>query len=757
MPVVSASIPSQGCSIVSEDTPPSLFSRFKRPLVFGALGLVTIALGAGVGVWLNAEGPPKSEGDHANDDKSPGGKSPKKADKKEKEYESLLTNDEVNSAADPAAWDKTATKTDRIANHVKIADESLRIGDYAKAISVYRYLLPHTEGAHKAAILFRLALASECSGASKDALRQYQAIAQRFSQSNWNDVAQLGRVRCLAQTASAGMLDTVVYRNLILDNTALTAPIRREVLHAAARGLCGLLLNERRNEILNPHTLLLAEWNVQPNVELAQLPNLLKAAPREPGDAAFEMLQKIDDNPENIYFKIQARRVELKALLTQLTEQAGLTLKMSAGALDAVISRKQAIHADDVSMSLLLDGLCAPFGLAWYADGSTVDIATSAERSAEENAEFFMARVVRLLDLARIEAADSPQAGYTKIAHGCLLFEKGRAADAAHIFNGEIQSGTTPAVDIEAAFNLGKCYQILNQTADAEQAWYRCVDAGGKDRITRTAAYICLSRIQLEDGRFQKAASSLVMGLALSNGTVLEQQAAALLGSAWLMAGNAPAANSVMFDYKHRLEDEQIRNSVAFAGALARYRVSGLPERREAQGRDVVAALSHFDPGQAFGSHWHVLAAQACEDLGLSDLAMRHYVNAVKELDGGGLRKLTMLKLAERYRDDQRLQEAGEILLAMDTGEPGAVNDEVDLQAADIAMREKDTQTTIDKCHQIVVRTEDEAVRRRALCLMGRAFEKEKNYESAVYCFAGMLPKTLTARAITPAGYRGLK
>jgi len=255
----------------------------------------------------------------------------------------------------------------------------------------------------------------------------------------------------------------------------------------------------------------------------------------------------------------------------------------------------------------------------------------------------------------------------------------------------------------------------------------------------------------------RKAASSLVMGLALSNGTVLEQQATALLGSAWLMAGNAPAANTVMFDHKASLEDEQIRSSVAFVSALARYRVSGLPETREAQGRDVVAALSDFDPAKAFGAHWHVLAAQACEELGLSDQAMRHYVNSVKELDGGGLRKLTMLKIAERYRNDQRLQEAGEILQAVDSAEPGPMNDEVELQAADIALREKDTQKTIDKCHLVVVRTADDAIRRRALYLMGRAFEKEKNHEAAVYCFAGMLPKTLTAQAISPAAHRGLK
>lgn len=746
-----------GYSIVGEEIPLSQLSRLKRPTLLAILGVTMVTAGTVAGLWLRDARPEKTAGDHSSPGKMPGPDSIRKSPEDQAAFTSLLTPSEIDTAPTPSPWNEAATKTDQIANHVSVADEALRTGNYSKAISVYRSLLPYIDGAHEAAVRFRLALASECSGAFKDALRQYQAIAQKFAQSNWNDIAQLGRVRCLAHSARNGLLDTVVYRNLILDNTTLTVPIRREVLHAAARGLCGTLLNERRMDILDPATLLLSAWHVDPNVELTDLPELLKASSTPPGAPAFEMLQRIDNDPDNIYFRIQTRGASLQGLLARLTTRAKLGLRLSPAATELIESRKQAIHADDIQMSLLLDGLCAPFGLEWHMDESTVVIAAVAERSDDENGAFLLARVLRLLEEARLEAADSRQAGHTSIAYGCLLFETGRPADAANIFNNQLQSGTSDEVDIEAAFNLGKCYQALAQGSEAEEAWYRCVDTGGKDRITRAAAYICLSRVQLEDGRFQKAASSLVPALALASGTVLEQEAAAMLGSAYLLAGNAPAANSVMFEHRDSMEDEQIRNAVAFVAALARYQVEALAERREIEARDVVATLSHYNPSTSFGAHWYVLAGQACEELGLADRAVGHYVEAVQNLNEGGLRKQTMLKLAEQYRNDHRLQDAGKILQAVSTGEHGPLADEVRLQKADIALRQGDTQATIDQCYLIAINSTSESVHRRSLYLMGRAFEKRKDYESAVSCFAGMLPHALTASAVRPAGHRGLK
>lgn len=746
-----------GCSIVGEEGPLSHFSRLKRPILLAILGVTMVTAGTVAGLWLKDESSENTAGDHSTQRETPHPDPDKDSPEDQTTYTSLLTTGEIDAAPAPSPWNETASKTDQISNHVAIGDEALRTGNYAKAISVYRSILPYMDGAHEAAVRFRLALTSECSGAVKDGLRQYQAIAQKFAQSNWNDVAQLGRVRCLAQSAQARMLDTVVYRNLILDNTALTVPIRREVLHAAARGLCGILMKQRRNDILDPGTLLLSAWNVEPNIELNELPELLKASSIPPATPDFELLQKIDDDPNNIYFRIQTRAASLQGLLTRMATRAKLNLKLSPAAVDVMTSRKQAIHVDDIQMSLLLDGLCAPFGLQWHLEESTIVVSVAAERPDDENAAFLLDRVLRLLEVARIEAANSRQSGHTSIAFGCLLFETGRPADAANIFTGQLQSGTTHEIEIEAAFNLGKCYQALAQSSDAEEAWYRCVDTGGKDRITRTAAYICLSRIQLEDGRYQKAASSLVTALALAKGTVLEQQAAAMLGSAYLLAGNAPAANSVMFEHKDSMEDEQIRSAVAFVAALARYRVAALSERRKIEARDVVATLSHFDPAAAFGAHWYILAAQGCEDLGLADRAMGHYIEAFHQLNEGGLRKQTMLKLAEQYRNDHRLQDAGKILQAVSTDEHGPLADEVRLQRADIAFRQGNTQKAIDECYLIAINSTFESVRRRALYLMGRAFEKRQDYESAVSCFAGMLPHALTTSAVRPADHRGLK
>lgn len=742
---------------MNEPIPQSPVSRLKRPLILAVVGVLTISVGAATGLWINSRKSDNDEGTPSN-----AYRNPHKVDVENDEdsgpgFTNLLKEDELDLSTRAGAWGEPATETDRIANHVKVGDDALRVGDYKRAIDVYRFLLPHTDGAHEAAIRYRLALSSECSGAEKEALRQYQAIAQKFAHSNWNDVAQLGRIRCLAQASQTEMLDSAVYRNMILDNTALTPPIRREVLHTAARGLCGLLLDPRRSDILHPDTLLLATWHVDPNLELSLLPALLKSKPIAPGATTFQMLDRIDDDPENIYFNVHTRRSSLKSLLTRLAEHSGLGLKVSKSAMEALASRKQAIHVEDTSMSLLLDGLCVPFGLSWHVSEGTVMITTADGRSPEENAQFLMERVVRLLDSARIEAADSPQSGHTRIAYGCILYEHGKTADAAHLFNGQLQTGSSRLIDIEAAFNLGKCYQTMGQLEEAEQAWYRCVDGAGKDRLARIAGYLCLSRLQLEDARFQRAASSLVQAVHHSIGSPLEQHAAAMLGSAYLLAGNAPAANDVMFEHNDSMDDKKILEAVAFASALARFRAAGLEQRREIEARDVVATLSHFNPSEAFGAHWHVLAAQACDEIGLAEPAIRHYRNAVQQLDTGRLRQIAMIQLAERYRSDDQLTEAGSILQAVATQDSDPLSHEIGLQKADIALRENQLDTAIELCHQIAVDSEDENVRRRALRMMGRAFEKQHDHESAVYCFAGMLPQKLTSQAVRPAGHEGLQ
>ncbi len=730
--------------------------RLRRPLILALVGLTTVAMGSGVGLWLNPPAPDNGEGKHSTAWENPQGIPLTDRLPVPGEVPSQLTQSELNQVTMPADADEAATETDRITDYVRNGDDALRTGNYSRAISIYRSLLPHTEGAHEASVRYRLALSSECANACKEALRQYQAIAQQFPQSTWNDVAQLGRIRCLALESETGTLDTVVYR-AILDNTVLTPPVRREVLHVAARGLSGVLLNPRRDDILNPQTLLLAAWHIEPSLELARLPSLLETDPVPPGESTFEVLQDFNDNPDDIYFRIYSRRASLRTLLTRMAEQTGLGLRLSRNAMEAMASRKHAIHAEDISMSLLLDGLCVPLGLSWHQQDSTVIVSASEDRTDEEKADYLFQRAERLLDTARIDATDSPQSGHTKIAHGCLLFEKGRTADAAHLFADLLQSGDRPELDIETSFNLGKCYQSLGQLAEAEQTWYRCVDTGGRDRFTRTAAFLCLSRLQLEDARFQKAASSLAMAVDLSAGSPLEQQATALLGSAYLMAGNAPAANTAMFEHRGAIEDETVRQTVAFVAALARYHSAGLSKRQQIEAQDVVATLTHFDPSAAFGDHWHVLAAQACDELGLAEPAVAHYAQAVQSLNDGGLRQVAMLRLAERYRDDDRLQDAGKILQAAAVKDTSPLTHEIELQKADLTLRQGNTQATIELCHPIAVGAAEQSIRRRALKLMGRAFEKQGDHESAVYCFAGMLPRSLTSQAVRPTGHEEIK
>ncbi len=726
----------------------------KRTVILAILGLVTVGAGAGLGLWLTKGSPHTAEGiPSARKD------SPEPEDGGVHEHETSAdppatpaTSHTTHSA--PAG--QTASRTERIARHVVHGDNALRIGDYQRAISSYRYVLQMTDGAAEASVRYRLALSSECSGALDEALEQYQTIAQKFSLSNWNDLSQLGRVRCLARLNRSDALIPLVYRSL-LDNTVLVAPVRRDVLHEAAQGFCRRLLRQRRTDILSPRTLVLSASDTDPNQVLSELAAMVTAEPSRPGDPTLRLLQRIDDHPDNIYLKVHARRAPVQSLMKRLTAESELRFHLSPSARDTIGSRQQTIHADDIRLSLLLDGLCVPFGLVWTARESDVYVQTEAETSEEARSAFTLARVDRLLQAAIFTAPNSRQLPHTRIAQGCLLFETGRIPEAAHVFRKQLQSDQAPELDIEAAFNLGKCHFLSGQLRLAEEAWYRCVDSGGRDRVTIGAAYICIGRLQLEDGRFQKAAVSLGRAAELTAGTPLEQQAAALLGSAYLLDGHPSTANTAMFVHRESMEDPDVRAAVAFASAFARYQVAALQDRRNREAADVVTTLSQLHPERQFGAHWFVLAAQACEELGLADQAISYYLKASRVLRDGDLRQAVMLRLAGRYRDEQKLPEALQLLAHTKAEDGSALAFEIALQSAEIHLQSKQSDRVIELCTDLLQRAEDPETRRRALKLAGRAFEqralrdgiseeqRHQDYEAAVRCFSGMLPDVSAA------------
>ncbi|MEZ6062780.1 MAG: tetratricopeptide repeat protein [Planctomycetaceae bacterium] len=720
-------------------------------------GIALSGLGIATGMWLHTKNTPESEenpavattstaADHAWSDELPDNLPPDESQLHAGTNGAPRTEppDPFQVAAsgisETDAGEESAAEV--IANYISIADEELRVGNYAKAIDLYNFSLTQVSGASEAAVRFRLALAAEAAGSFPEAIGRYQSVSQKFAQSAWADVAQLGEARCLASLGQTEKLEVTLVREVILNETAFSPTVRGELLHICGRAFANGLTANRNTSLLDDQCLILPTWLPDPIQVLAELPAMLQDTAPKPGNLTFQILQSREDSPDSVYVRVHSAKASVRTLLNAALQKSGYECRFSQGALLAINGRKQTLHADDIGLSLLLDGLCVPFGLIWSYDGSTIQIRSRSEAGAAELADYRVNAAERLLRTALFQAPDSAQIGHSRVALGVLVYHRQRTADALHLFRSQLELQPRSAVDVDASFNLAKCYLALDQNAEALETFLYAVDSSGGPPLARTAAYLYVGRLQIADELYQPAVSSLVRALALSRGTALESNAAMMLSSAYLLAGNPQGANEVLMAHGRRemLTESPDRDAAAFLSAFCRFRAAVLQDRREREGATLVTALTHFDPQGQFGVHWTLLAAQASEELGLYEQSTQHYLAILDSKTGPAMRDRTLMKLSERYRADGQLDEAAELLKAVTDNQSGQVALQVALQSAVVASEKGDPDTTLQMCRFVLANSEDTAVRRVALKLMGRAYESRRDYEAAVYCFAGMVP-----------------
>ena len=628
-----------------------------------------------------------------------------------------------------------------LANHIAMADEELRAGNFAKAIRAYQFSLEHVRGAGKASVLYRLALCSEAAGKYHEAVERYQHLMRSHSTTSWATVARLGEARSLAALGEVDAISTGVLRPVLLDETVFSAAVRAELLHVCGRGYCQAFLPEGSRHLLEDSGMIVPDWTMDPNRQLDELPRLLKSVPPERQPTAFEVLQQTDVLPHSTYVKAFTTVSDVQSLLDAVCTRSGFDFEITPSAEAAVNGRTQRLYADDINLSLLLDGLCVPFGLLWWHDDGHIHVASTAEVEHAAILAFRREAGIRLLQQALVLGPDSHHAGFSRVSLGVLQFQHRSAVEAAYTFQSQMEIEPRSEVEAEASFNLGKCYLATGQLSRAREAFLVAVDSATHNPDAAVCAYMYVGRLQIEEGKFQSAVSSMMRALALCKGTELEPHAAMLLSSAYLMAGSPEGATSILMRRREDLQNHEQQSAAAFLSALSRFQSAILPGPKERAGRGLVTALTRFRPGQQFGAHWLYLHAQACEDLGLTQQAINGFTETIKRLPAAALRQQAMIKLAQQYRYDQRLSEASLLLAGVSADGDDKLGQRITLQAALVALDQGDSLTTIKHCRQLVRVADDGEMQKAAMQLMGRAYEHQRDHQAAVYCFAGMLPK----------------
>ncbi len=639
----------------------------------------------------------------------------------------------------------SASPTAGIAAHVAMADEELRAGNYSRALRIYQFALGHVEGVSEAAVRYRIALCSESAGSFAEATNQYQSVSRRFSTLTWAGIARLGEARSLAAMGSVEALSAGLMRRVILDETQFSPRVRGELLHVTGRAYCQAFVPDNVKHLMQDTGMVMPDWVTDPNQQLNLIPELLRESPPTSVKAvAFEILQRTDNLPDSIFLKVHTPASDLTALMNSVCTRSGFTCDISETAKVVLSGRTQQLHNEDIRLSLLFDGLCTPFGLTWTHQDGSIRIVASTELPAGGLAEYQRAAGKRLLRNALVVAPDSYHASFSRVSLGILQFQEEMFVDAAHSFQLQLQLEPRSVVEAETTFNLAKCLLAMGQVEEARVTFLQAVDSSSENLDARIGAYLYVGRLQLEQGESSAAVSSLGRALFVCRGTNLEAPAALMLSTAYLMDSNPQGANAILMERREKLNAGEHRTAAAFLSSLARFRAALLPLRREREGRDLVTALTRFRPETQFGAHWSFLHAEACLELGFTDMAVESYLKTIQSLPAAPLRERAMLAVAHQYRLDQRLDEAEELLSALKMNRAGSLGQKITLQAALVALQRGQPEAAVQHCRHVVAETDDEDVQRAALQTMGKAFQQQQNHRAAIYCFAGMLPTMQT-------------
>ena len=638
---------------------------------------------------------------------------------------------------------ETSADRDRagITSHIALADEELRAGNYSQALSIYEFALEQLDGVSEAAVRYRIALCAEVEGRFAEASKQYQSLARQFSTLTWAGIARLGEARCLAALGNVEALSVGLMRQVILDETYFSPQVRGELLHVTGRAYCQAFVPDDVTYLMHDSGMVMPVCAPDPDMQLEMIDELLsETSPDHANTVAFEILQRTDNLPDSIFLKAHTPASNLIKVLEAVCKRSGFTCNISEAAEIVLSGRTQQLHNDDIRLSLLFDGLCTPFGLTWTHHDGEIRVRASSEMDADSLAEYRRAAGKRLLRNALIAAPDSYHASFSRVSLGILQFQEHMFVDAAHSFQVQIQLDSRSEVQAETSFNLGKCLLAMGQIDDSRVAFLQAVDASSNNLDATVGGYLYVGRLQLEQGESSGAVSTLVRALAVSRGTNLEPPAALMLSSAYLMDGKPQGANAILMERRGKLQRSEHRTAAAFLSALARFKAALLPARREREGRDLVTALTRFKPKTQFGAHWSFLHAEACLELGLTDMAVESYLQTIKRVPAASLRERAMLSVAHLYRLDGRLDEAKELLAALELDHSDSLGQKISLQAALVALQQGNPTAAVRHCRHVVITSDDMEVQRTALQTMGRAYQQQKNHQAAVYCFAGMLP-----------------
>lgn len=643
--------------------------------------------------------------------------------------------------AQPARQSPTASLPTASSDPLRRADSLLSAGNVEDAAAVYQAILEdeQTDPAH---MVYRLAICRELGGQHDVALELYRSLVDPGLGPAIPSAARLGQARIHTAEQRLDAAQSLL-AELMLGTGTLDLP------PAVAIGDVAYLLGyvEGRRVLsrfdsspLDDQGLAMARprWSTD---HLLKLIDPSHSQPREQdAQKGLHIAFRFGQSPEDTQIRGRIEKLAIRQVIQAIADLLEVPVVDTPQARRQLFNRTTSFQCPGINAGTALDALLFPHGLTWDLEGGKLRIWAISELDHQRWHQRQHRSAERSLENALTTYPDHPLAPLHMLLLGNLSFLSGDAARALSWFEQATVQHPLSAYRTETWFNRAKVYWKTNQSNEARHAFYQVVDTSpGHD--LEGIGYLFLGRLFLEQGQLELAVRPLLRAATLTDAPH-QAAAASTLASAYMLAGNAYAANLALVEYAQVLKQSEYHEVAAYLGNLSRFEAAQKTSDHMMHGRALVASTAYVHPDQFFGDYGVLLVARGLQRLGLNQPRIEVYEQSLTKQPPlpPNIEGQVRLELASAYLEagfeDRAHQQLAQ--LVQHGTEPHRA--EAQLRIIELRYRRGDLVWCLEESKRLLNQDAIESHKSRLLNLMGKIYEDQQQPFHAARCFAGLLP-----------------
>lgn len=659
------------------------------------------------------------------------------------------TKGEPATPSNPEVEEAVALPAMQPATVLATARTHLKSGNVGEA---YRFFQKFTAGRSAKALdeqlRFEIAVCAEGVGDIGTASQIFETMAVASKKREFHAAAILGLARLRFRAQQYASVDHVLAPAQLTGVFSGNEIVQGEAEYVRAIALSRIGNEPRSTSLLSPRGLIHGRlsWS---------LPQVLATVGQYTNQSS--LATPIDVSGVGIDATVSASlpRQSLKGIVHQLAVASDLQTEWSAAATRAVENRNAVIDFRLRAMSVVMDQLLNPVGLAWRTRDNRLSVVASNELDPAEKRAWEISVARRGLWGAVTAFPDSKRSGLALLSLGNLDAHD-EPADARARYDEILRQYRSAELRMAASFNRGKVALANGDPRAATESFLAAAEFGA-GTLPDSIALLFVGRLRLEHGNAAEAINPLLravghldaqLGSAGQDRTEHDDALAAAvqtLAIAWLDSDKPLAANRALVRHRKLLGQETYRDATAFLTAVSTYRIASTEQRRLQEGRTLIAALTRVRPELLFPQNGIALIGESWNQLGLTAQMAVLYTSQLDAVQSEWIRKRMVTSLIDYHRLAGEEKRVGE-LVAMLSGFEGA-GVETKVAWAEHSLRAGDVDESIAAC-RLLLKTPG-VNHSDVLSVMGRAFQKAGNFENAAACFAGMLPADVGRKGST--------